>query len=557
MSSQPNRDDALFEALGKSKKQKKRRILRTILILLLVLAIVLAVGISTLQRRVRERFASMEAQVEAYEVVPGTISTLVSGSGMLTNVDTESLTVPEGVEVTEILVSPGDTVEEGELLATVDVASVRTALTDIQSQIQSLDSKISAAEGDQVSGVISAGVSGRLKAVYAQVGSSVADTMVAHGALAVLSLDGSMAVDLQTQILSEGQEVRVLRGDGSELSGTVDAVFRGTATILVTDDGPMLDEEVVVYAEDGSEIGTGALYIHSPLAVTGYAGTVSAVALQENARVWAGTQLFYLRETSHSANYDALLRERSELEETLLELLKLQKYGGIAAPVGGSVYAVADLDSEEPASEIVGVSPDVFMSVTFSVDETDILALELGQEADITVSSVSEDVLSGTVTEIDKAASDGAYTAVVQLDKLEGMLQGMTADVDVKIHGVENALIIPVEALHLTSTGAYVYTTFDTETKVYGGRVDVTTGLSNEAYVEITSGLKAGDVVYYTETLSFFDMIADMGGNRGAQPGGQWGTAPSGGQRPMGTAPSGGQRPVGAEPVGRGGEVTP
>ena len=51
------KDEALFEALGKSKKKKKRKIIRTILIIVLVLAIVLAAGVTILQRKVREEFA--------------------------------------------------------------------------------------------------------------------------------------------------------------------------------------------------------------------------------------------------------------------------------------------------------------------------------------------------------------------------------------------------------------------------------------------------------------------------------------------------------------------
>ena len=168
------------------------------------------------------------------------------------------------------------------------------------------------------------------------------------------------------------------------------------------------------------------------------------------------------------------------------------------------------------------------MSVVISVDESDILSLKLDQQAEVTVSSVSEDILSGVVTEIDKTASDGAYTAEITLDKVTGMLPGMTAEVDIRIEGVENALIIPVDALHKTAGGAFVYTTYDEETKQYGGRVDVVTGLSNDDYVEITSGLSEGDTVRYTETIEFF-FFGGMGNMGGGMPsGGNMG----GGQKP-------------------------
>ena len=159
------------------------------------------------------------------------------------------------------------------------------------------------------------------------------------------------------------------------------------------------------------------------------------------------------------------------------------------------------------------------MSVTISIDETDILALELDQEAEITVSSVSDRPFSGVVTEINKTATTSSgvsyYSAVVTLDKDEKMLAGMSASVDIKIEGVEDAILIPVDALHQTRDFYYVYTSYDEETKTYGDRVDVTIGMQNSKYVVIESGLNVGDTVYYTESSStnnFFGMMGGMSG---------------------------------------------
>lgn len=327
--------------------------------------------------------------------------------------------------------------------------------------------------------------------------------------------------------------------DGTQEDGVVESVVGGTATVLITDNGPLYGDCVTVMTEDGSKVGEGSLYIHSPLAVTGYAGTVSRVNVKENQSVSASSSLFTLTDTSTSANYDALLQTRRETEEDLLELLEIQNRGGLPSPISGSVYSVADLDETETggeeAVELITLAPDAQMSVTISVDEGDILSLAVGQEADITVSSINDDVLPGTVTEIDKTASDGTYTAVITLDKAEGMLPGMTASVDVRIEGVDDALLIPVEALHQTSTGYYVYTSYDEETQEYSGQVDVVPGLTNSTYAEIKSGLEEGDTVYYSESVSFF---GSFGGGRNFQNGsGQMPVAivegdMGGGQRP-------------------------
>ena len=147
---------------------------------------------------------------------------------------------------------------------------------------------------------------------------------------------------------------------------------------------------------------------------------------------------------------------------------------------------------------------------------------------------------------------------MIEVEKVEGMLSGMTASVSVRIEGVDDAILIPIEALHKTSDGAYVYTSYNEEYQEYGGKVDVVTGLENSTYVEIKSGLNVGDTVYYTEQESGFGNFGGMGGF----PGGNGGQMPDfggempdfgGGQMPDFGGGSGGGRPSGGFPGGFGG----
>ena len=538
------RDDALFETLGKNKKRKRRKIIITVVTIVLVLAIIAVVGVSFLQRQVREQFASSQGEVLSYEVTTGSISTVVSGSGSLTDVDLESITVPEGVEITEVKVKRNQAITTGDILATVDMASVISAMADLQVQIEELDAQISDAEDDSASTSIYAGVTGRVKAIFGEEDADVADVMYEHGALALISLDGYMAVDIETDALKVGDSVTVKLSDEDEVTGTVESVVGSKATILVTDNGPEYDEAVTVLNSEGAQLGTGNLYIHSALKVTGYAGTISKVRTSLNVKVSDTTKLFTLEDTSYSANYNALLRERAELEETLLELLTIRHDGAVLAQMDGSVYSVDY--SDDAATAVATLSADEKMSVTISVDESDILSLELGQTVTVSVSSVSEDSFEGTLTEINRTSSEsGTYSAVVELEKADGMLSGMTASVSVRIEGVDDAILIPIEALHKTSDGAYVYTSYNEEYQEYGGKVDVVTGLENSTYVEIKSGLNVGDTVYYTEQESGF---GNFGGGR--FPGGMGGSGGGmpdfgGGQMPDFGGNSGGGRPSG------------
>lgn len=555
MEEQQKTGEALFDKLSQEKKQRRRKRLRRVIIIVSVIFVALVMVVSHLRKNVDARFAATQKDVQSYTVAPGTIHTLVSGSGVLEQVDEEDVTVPAGVEVDEVIAEAGDAVAKGDLLAKVDMASVVDTLCSTQDQIKTLDKKINSAKSDTASTSVTTSVGGRVKKIYAQVGDNVVSSVTENGALALLSVDGYMAVDFESDSCARGDAVTVTLSDGTAVEGTVESATLGTVTVLVTDNGPALDEQVTVTDAAGKALGTGKLYIHSPVAVTGYVGTVKSISCKENANVTAGSTLMTLRDTKTSANFDALLRQRQDLEDTLTGLLTIYRDGAVLASQDGLVTSVEyDEDTATSATEtqILTLYPQKQMTVTISIDETDILSLKEGQEAQITVSSVSDDAFTGSVTSISKVADTSTgvtrYSAEVTLDREEGMLVGMTADVDVRIEGTENALIIPVDALHQNSASYYVYTGYDEAQKRYTGRTEVTIGMQNDDDVEITSGLNEGDTVYYTEADSggFGDFMVMPGGMNGGMSSGvtvvpgMGGGGNGGGGRPSGGGNGGG-----------------
>ena len=176
--------------------------------------------------------------------------------------------------------------------------------------------------------------------------------------------------------------------------------------------------------------------------------------------------------------------------------------------------------------KICTICPDLTMEIDLSVDESHILALEEGQDAEVTISSISEDeVFNGKVTEISRSASTSStgvtkYTATVTIDKTPKMLAGMSASVYVRITGKDGALIIPIDALHQTSSTSFVYTSYDNELHEFGGMVQVTTGLSNSSYAEIESGLKEGDTVWYVDNSNNIFAYMMSGGRHSDRGGG-------------------------------------
>ena len=108
-------------------------------------------------------------------------------------------------------------------------------------------------------------------------------------------------------------------------------------------------------------------------------------------------------------------------------------------------------------------------------------------------------------------------------------------------------MLIPIEALQQTRSRSFVYTSYDEETKTFGGEVDVTVGLTGSSEVEILSGLNPGQTVYYTKELTIFDFFA----NAGMPMGGMSSGTGSGGMGGSGTRPGGSQRPQGDFPGGK------
>ena len=546
-----------------TKAERTRRTVRKTVIITAMILAVLFVVVMVLRQRVDERAAAgNQENIRTAQVTTGSIRTTVSGSGTLVSEGLEDVKLPAGVEIDETLVEEGDMVHKGDILATVKIPSVRAALADTQDKLDEVDTRLKNAASDKVSTQISARVAGRLKGVFAEKDEDVATVMYDHGCLALLSLDGYMALELADAPYALGDTVTVTTQDGTEYEGTVDSVRAGKATILITDDGPQDGEEVRV---DGTY--TANLYIHQPMKITGYAGTVANVNVKENDKVSAYSVLFTLKDTQYTANYDSALEERAELEETLQTLIGMYQDGAVYAPVDGIIDSIPEEEDDQsaaasdaassgslaamaqstPASTqtasadtqedektlLLTIDPYKEMHFAISVDETNIRSLAVGQEVTVEVESVGDKTYSGTVCQIDTTpASAGGvtnYTATISLDAQDGMMAGMTAEASVTIQGIENAMLLPEEAVRKTSTSAYVYTSFDAQTGKLGGMVQVQTGISNGSEIEIIQGLNPGDTVYYEKTFDFFSfmfggqgMDAGMGGMGGGamHPGG-------------------------------------
>lgn len=297
----------------------------------------------------------------------GSISNTIVGTGNLALADAQSQTIPSGIEIEEVTVESGDQVTKGDTIATVSKASVLKAVEETQEEIQELDEQISDCQDDDDTDTIDASVDGRVKLIYAETGDDVTDVMLENGSMLVLSLDGKMAVDIKAAGLEEGDTVTVTLSSGTQATGTLASVSGSTCTVTVTDNGTTYDDEVIVTDSDGKELGTGNLYIHEPLEITGTTGTVSAVNVSENESVTSGTELLTLENSASDAHYEQLLAQREAYSATLKKLLQLSKNQKITADISGTIQSVnVSAGSSDSSSSISSSSSGNLGSVNVS-----------------------------------------------------------------------------------------------------------------------------------------------------------------------------------------------
>ena len=265
----------------------------------------------------------------------------IVGGGQLASEASVRIQIPAEVKLKEYLVGNGDTVSEGDPIAAGDRVSVMTAITGVQETLDYLSEEIADTSSDTVLDTVKALAAGTVKVVYAKTGESAVDVMLAHGALAVLSLDDIMAVQLEADAsLNPGDTVSVTVGDGEPVDGRFKSNLSSVLTVTFDDDDYTVGADVTLRTEDGQQLGTGALYIYSPWNAAAYSGTVSDILVEEGASVYVGQTLLKLEDPGCSAEYQQLIDQRHEYEALMQELFTMYKTQTITAPCDGIVTGV-------------------------------------------------------------------------------------------------------------------------------------------------------------------------------------------------------------------------
>ncbi len=246
---------------------------------------------------------------------------------------------------------------------------------------------------------------------------------------------------------------------------------------------------------------------------------------------------------------DSAQEDLDEINEIIQNFEDFVGDGTIYAEGSGIVtqlgYEAGD-DLENSGVMVAFASSDE-MTISVDVSQEDIVSLSLGDSMDIAFSAYPDETWTGTITSITTTATSQYATTVsypvtvlVEGDttKLYG---GMTADITFVTDTRNDALYVSRKAIVKENDRTYVYV------DGAGGEkelTEVTTGLSNGAYVEILSGLSEGDTIYIAtvESTDTSGAESETNSNQGTMPQGDG--APENGEMPTpGEMPGDGELP--------------
>ena len=197
-----------------------------------------------------------------------------------------------------------------------------------------------------------------------------------------------------------------------------------------------------------------------------------------------------------------VVQAQDSLQAARLKLDSLVTHSGdglIRSPIDGVVTAVRAVvgGSVSPSAAVVTmVDPsDVVLKVT--VDENDIGVVQAGQKASITLDAVDGLSLVGTVSAVGKVGETKSGIVVFNVDigiddPEPSVRPGMSAEAEITVERVDNAVIVPISALE-GRMGRYAVQVRSADGNIEPRSVEV--GMKTSTAAEIISGLSAGEVV--------------------------------------------------------------
>ena len=177
-------------------------------------------------------------------------------------------------------------------------------------------------------------------------------------------------------------------------------------------------------------------------------------------------------------------------------------FDGVILAVSGKVGDPIEITTRNKTVAFITIADLAHPLLSFSVDETDMSMVAVGEKAIITFDAFPNRAFHGAVQRIDPTISSSEdvskVTGIIQMDlsqetDIPAFPKNLSGSAQIIQASVENALLIPVEALRENNDGTYAVYVVGADGQPTPKVVEV--GLRDVASVEIKSGLDASDTV--------------------------------------------------------------
>ena len=462
------------------------------------------------------------------------VSNSLSGTGTLNPANTYTVKSLVDGKILTGGFEEGDKVEEGDVLYTIDSSDASTNLEKasiaLQQAQRSYDKTVD------------------LQYVRAEVDGTVSSLKVAKGdqvtsgqEVAVIRDSSKMLLNLlfpaaDAASFSVGQSADVvLDGTFETLKGTVTAVtgtdelstgnlLVRTVTIRVNNAGGLTTAQAATASVNGvSSIASATFAYQAERTLTAQAGgTVSAINVQEGDAVSKGDILIELTGDDLTESIQSASESLRSAEISMQNQQDNMSNYTITSPISGTIIEkdAKQGDALTSGSTLCVIYDLSYLEMVINVDELQIGALSVGQKVQITADAVADKTYVGTVTRVSmKGSSSGGtttYPITIRIDDTDGLRPGMNANAEIVVAEANNALVVPNAAV---IRGGYVLVSKKSpsaanavedmdapEGYVY---VKVETGVSDDSYTEIKSGLQEDDTVAYDTSSVSDDYYSD------------------------------------------------
>lgn len=169
----------------------------------------------------------------------------------------------------------------------------------------------------------------------------------------------------------------------------------------------------------------------------------------------------------------------------------------ITAPIGGMIGDVAITEGQMVSNGMkVAVITDASQfEVQLNVSESDISYIQQGNPVQVSIKSAREEAFDGVVSSIAAVTDAGSagYSVKVDVNDANHLIKsGMFAKVMLDTRSSLQTMALPINAVISKAGQSYVYLATE-EGRAH--QVEVVTGIRNQDYIEIVSGLEYGQEI--------------------------------------------------------------